>query len=922
MPDDTQPCLAYPDKPTTEMVVTLELEEETISVVLPRRDDRFIGVVTGLDYNWDGRCWWRSINSLAGQATHRAAELGRNLLAAGFPVRFPDDTIRQMAVEGTYEPEQRYWILAASDDLAGWLAIRWPGRDKALYNAAMAIPGARYDGERHCVVAPADSVDAIAAFAEAKGFSIHPKAAKLLAAARHLRDTALVVDPGQLAAAMPAPVIPSIAELLASAAPGDVEMAPIARPAQPDMETRVVLSYWNDGRHEGLTAECSTKNEDLNALLKAQSLQFSISGWHRRMDAFAGSLQDRAAELGRHLLAAGFVVQFPDRETMTSAVEGTYEPECRRWIDVGGGEYDGWFRLWWRRGEDVYKRAKALAGSRYDPRSRSVVVPREQFEEVLDFAGMHGFRLSPAAADLVEVARQERHASVITTVQVPRRTEFGRPVLAADDVEDVNPDHLDTPYFDHPLTLKTDLLPHQVPAVAAVLPMRFGGLFMDMGTGKTRTAIELVHRRRQRISKVVWFCPVSLKETIRQQIIEHTANCAIYVFDDRTTEETLPADAFWYIVGIESISSSDRVTLAAHSLIDRHTFAVVDESSYIATHDTIRTRRIINLCEEATYRLILTGTPFAEGVVNLYAQMRFLSKEILGYNSFYAFAANHLVFHEQYPGLVVETHNTDWLAAKIKPYVYQVTKDECLTLPDKLYATRYCNLTEEQLAAYEQAKFEILAGVEEVDSYILFRLFTALQQIVSGFWNRRSPGMEPGDGDFIELANNRLPTLLAAIDEINPAEKVIVWCKFRYSVVTIAEALRERYSTDSVALHYGGVAERDRGAELARFRGPARFLVSTLATGGHGLNLTEACYALFYENAFSHGARIQAEDRIHRIGQRHAVTYIDIYSTAGIDARIARAHDRKENVIRAFRRALAEVKDMGRDELERFIKEL
>ena len=70
-----------------------------------------------------------------------------------------------------------------------------------------------------------------------------------------------------------------------------------------------------------------------------------------------------------------------------------------------------------------------------------------------------------------------------------------------------------------PFGTTTSLLPHQGDAVAKVLPSRVSGLFMEMGTGKTRTSIELAKIRAHRIDRVVWCCPVSLKETIRQEIL-------------------------------------------------------------------------------------------------------------------------------------------------------------------------------------------------------------------------------------------------------------------------------------------------------------------------------------------------------------------------------------------------------------------
>src|SRR5690606_6788843 len=111
-------------------------------------------------------------------------------------------------------------------------------------------------------------------------------------------------------------------------------------------------------------------------------------------------------------------------------------------------------------------------------------------------------------------------------------------------------------------------------AVAKLLPSRVGALFMDMGTGKTRTAIEFVRIRQNKIDRVVWFCPVSLKETIRAEITKHTT-CpvnAVYVFDDRANERTVPWDAFWYIVGIESMSASPRVVFTVNQLVTDRSF--------------------------------------------------------------------------------------------------------------------------------------------------------------------------------------------------------------------------------------------------------------------------------------------------------------------------------------------------------------
>lgn len=465
------------------------------------------------------------------------------------------------------------------------------------------------------------------------------------------------------------------------------------------------------------------------------------------------------------------------------------------------------------------------------------------------------------------------------------------------------------------MNLKTRLLPHQADAVKKVLPTRIGALFMEMGTGKSRTAIELVYRRLHKIDKVVWFCPVSLKETVKQEILKHT-DCTendIHVFNNRTNQRNIPK-CLWYVVGIESMSNSNRVVLTCNDIISENTFVILDESSYIKGHKSMRTQRITHICQHTRYRLILTGTPLSQGVVDLYSQMRFLSPKILGYSSFYSFSMNHLEYSEKYPGMIVRAHNTEYLAAKIKPYTYQVTKNECLDLPGKLYYTRYFRMTAEQRYYYEYTKDELLMQIDEdnLDSTVIFRLFTLLQQIVCGFLNER---IGRDKFKFHKFRHQRINTLLEVLNDIPYREKVIIWVKYNYDIQAIEKVLKENYGENSVAVFYGKLSEKERNKQIEHFRNNAKFFLATQSCGGHGLTLNEANYAIFYNNGFKYSERLQAEDRCHRIGQENKVTYIDIECVKSIDERIAKALASKSNVVDSFKREVDKVKKEGVKEL-------
>ncbi|NCB46829.1 DEAD/DEAH box helicase [bacterium] len=450
--------------------------------------------------------------------------------------------------------------------------------------------------------------------------------------------------------------------------------------------------------------------------------------------------------------------------------------------------------------------------------------------------------------------------------------------------------------------IKTDLMAHQQDAVEKLSGVKVAALFMDMGTGKTLTALEWLRRKADKINKVVYFCPVSVKKTIATQIELHT-NASCYVFSDKTKQDKIPVADF-YIVGIESMQSSKRTIFAAMSLINDKTAVICDESTYIKNYNASRARWITECGKKAKYRMILTGTPMSNGFKDIFAQMYFLSPLILGYNSFYSFAANHLEYSDKYPGMVKRAFDTDLLAKKMQPYVYQVKKDDCLDLPEKSYSTRYYRLTALQSQVYQLRKeefFEEISNCEEIRPTMIFNLFTDLQKICSGYW-------QDGDKTVFE-EHKRIDVLKETIEDMPKDAKIVIWAKYMHDIDGILSMLHKEYGADCASEYTGRKSEKERAIEAKRFTEDRRFFVGTQATGGHGLNeLVCSNYAVFYNNNFKFGERLQAEDRQHRLGQKNAVHYVDIAAYDTIDERINKSLAKKESIMVSFQREIEEIK--------------
>ncbi len=440
------------------------------------------------------------------------------------------------------------------------------------------------------------------------------------------------------------------------------------------------------------------------------------------------------------------------------------------------------------------------------------------------------------------------------------------------------------------MELKTDLYPYQAAAVEKLIGIRVGALYMEMGTGKTRTALEIIQRRMAagRLKHVLWLCPCSVRENLRQDIAKHAEGAPVAVY------------------GIESLSGSQKLYAALLRYVDAGpTMLVVDESNLVKNHKAIRTQRITTLAERCKYRMILNGTPISRNEADLFAQWYLLDWRILGYRSFWSFAANHLEFDEKFRHKVRRVLNVDYLTDKISPYSYTVRKDDVLDLKRKRYAQRNFDLNHEQRQHYNEEMEEFLATlISEDDDAAIYRTFTALQEITSG---RRitSPAEkrmehEPFYSD--PRMNPRIDMLLDVLRGLD--DKVIIWCKFQHEIDDISAVLAEDYGPEAVRIFCGGIPLKKRYKAIEDFRAGARFLVANKACAGYGLNLQFCSQAVYYNNDWDLATRAQSEDRIHRIGQENEVYIVDICADRSIDGRILDCLMRKSSLADTFKRAM------------------
>ena len=439
-------------------------------------------------------------------------------------------------------------------------------------------------------------------------------------------------------------------------------------------------------------------------------------------------------------------------------------------------------------------------------------------------------------------------------------------------------------------------------------------LLMEQGTGKTKVLLDEFGEREDakdlrnmliiapRGAYMNWLdteIPMHLSDDLKERTLIKPWISSAGVTYKRTLERFLRTQDRPRIlaVNVESLSVVQAaVDMCQEFIGQRRTMIVVDESTRIKglTERSARARNVITLGERGYVRRIATGLVTPRSPLDLYSQFEFLDWRILGFRSYYSFRSRYAIIENvgalkrgkrgqvltdpmtgavlRQP-MVVGYCNEDELRARIAPYSYRVLKEDCLDLPPKVYMPpRAVPLTDEQARILKELKATAqaqLATGEFISSKMRMTTLLRMQQVLCGH-------VKDEDGKEHPIKSNRIRSMMEVIEE--QEGKIIIWSGFIYSIKEIIATLRKEYGPQSVVHYYGATKDKDRTIAKRRFQEDpiCRFFVANQESAGLALTLTQARLCLYYSNTWDLEDRLQSEDRPHRSGLTHSVTYMDL----------------------------------------------
>lgn len=449
---------------------------------------------------------------------------------------------------------------------------------------------------------------------------------------------------------------------------------------------------------------------------------------------------------------------------------------------------------------------------------------------------------------------------------------------------------------------------HQAQAVEFAKTSPDVGLFFEVGTGKSRTAIEILRWKFMCANALIptlifapkivctnWAREITKYSRIKERDVvvlqgsgkDKAAAILKHCFKDGAITGKI------VITNYESLENEEVFKLL---MAWRPRIVIGDEAHRLKNPESKRAKAVIKIGDQAEHRLALTGTPILNSAMDIFNIFRFLDRgESFGPN-FWRF--RHTWFEDAnarwngkpgyYPKYEPRAEAYGEFSKIIEKKALRALKKDCLDLPPFVRKEVHVELSPEQKRMYEEMRKEYIAFVEDLEAGGQPRAVVAqlavtkalrLQQIVTGF-------AKTEDGDIHRIAKNpRIDALSELLEEHAANHKIIVWSVFHENYADIAK-LCTSLKLGFRELH-GKVHQRDRDPNITAFcKDPSvRVLIANQGAGGIGINLVESDISIFYSKNFSLEQDIQAEGRNYRGGseQHSKVTRIDIVATDTID---------------------------------------
>ena len=384
-------------------------------------------------------------------------------------------------------------------------------------------------------------------------------------------------------------------------------------------------------------------------------------------------------------------------------------------------------------------------------------------------------------------------------------------------------------------------------------------LAWEMGTGKTRTALEIAKRRGAERMLVV--APKAVLPVWETEAGKYFSDAPQVLVLNQGTTKTKAKELALFGSGIVAVNYESvwREPLATALKEWKVDLLVLDEVHRIKANRGKASRWIGAFATSIEARLGLSGTPLAHSPLDIYGLYRALAPDI--------FPSSYTRFRERYT----------------RPAADRVRVDDVLDLPESTDETIEVQLEPKAKRIYSQIKQDFISdlGGSIVTAANAMVVALRLSQITGGT-------LRDEDDELHEVSTAKRDALQDYLKDCG--EPVVVFGRFRSDLDAIHEA------AESAGLSSSELSGRVN--ELERWQnGETSVLVAQVQSGSVGIDLTRARIAIWYSLSYSLSEYLQARARVLRPGQGRNVLFKHVIAKGTVDENIYRALAARERLI-------------------------
>jgi SNF2 family DNA or RNA helicase len=389
----------------------------------------------------------------------------------------------------------------------------------------------------------------------------------------------------------------------------------------------------------------------------------------------------------------------------------------------------------------------------------------------------------------------------------------------------------------------------------------------EQGTGKTGSVIWAADylMTQKKIKRVLVICPLSIMDSawradLFKFAMHRTVDIAYGSAEKR--KAIINGHAEFIIINYDGVEIvANEIANAGFDLI------VVDEANAYKNAQTKRWKVLNSLINSKTWLWMMTGTPAAQSPVDAYGLAKLVNPA--GVPRFFTSFKDMVMYKVGQFRWVPKESAIQTVFKALQPAI-RFTKDECLDLPEMTFTTRDVPLTPQQKKYYDLLKNRLViqAAGEEVTSINAAVELNKLLQISCG-------AVYSDNKETIEFdVKNRYNVLKEVIDETS--NKVLVFVPFKHVIDILCQRLRADGITTEIISGDVTASKRTEVFNDFQTKPNPRVLVIQPQSAAHGVTLTAADTVVWWGPVPSLETFAQANARVHRPGQRHPTTVVQL----------------------------------------------